>query len=405
MKRPVYLELYDLILSEMEQKGVKFSEQVLGPLLWIRAEVKPGELRSPVTPSDAKKLLQAGFRIAVEKSDSRCFSDDEFRSLGCDMVEAGSWVSAPHSAIIFGLKELPDFTDGGKSGPVVPGAKCYEFGLKHRHVYFAHCFKNQFGCEKLLARFAEGGGFLWDLEFLTDDRNCRVAAFGRSAGIVGMALGVMAYAVKKLGQQMPSISSFSSSDDLAAFVKEKLHQVKSPESITIIGALGRCGRGAAYMANLLGLSHAIKSWDLAETNAGGPFPVLLDSDIIVNCICLGDKQIAPFVTKELLLSNPNCRLEVLADVSCDYPNPNNPFPVYAKGTTLTKPVLEIELGGNKSLHVVSIDHLPTVIPRESSSEFSQDILPYLYHLFEPESSPVFKKAGSLFSEKLSQVVV
>lgn len=34
-----------------------------------------------------------------------------------------------------------------------------------------------------------GGGFLWDLEFLTDDRGRRVAAFGRSAGVVGMALG------------------------------------------------------------------------------------------------------------------------------------------------------------------------------------------------------------------------
>src|SRR2546421_9651311 len=47
--------------------------------------------------------------------------------------------------------------------------------LKHVHVQFAHCYKQQAGWEKVLARFARGNGVLLDLEFLTDSSGRRVA--------------------------------------------------------------------------------------------------------------------------------------------------------------------------------------------------------------------------------------
>src|SRR5271170_4199288 len=47
--------------------------------------------------------------------------------------------------------------------------------LKHVHVQFAHCYKQQAGWEKVLGRFARGNGVLLDLEFLTDSNGRRVA--------------------------------------------------------------------------------------------------------------------------------------------------------------------------------------------------------------------------------------
>src|SRR5271163_1577392 len=47
--------------------------------------------------------------------------------------------------------------------------------LKHVHVQFAHCYKQQRGWEKVLARFSRGNGVLLDLEFLTDSSGRRVA--------------------------------------------------------------------------------------------------------------------------------------------------------------------------------------------------------------------------------------
>jgi hypothetical protein len=48
--------------------------------------------------------------------------------------------------------------------------------LKHVHIQFAYCYKQQGGWQKVLSRFPLGGGTLLDLEFLTDDRGRRVAA-------------------------------------------------------------------------------------------------------------------------------------------------------------------------------------------------------------------------------------
>jgi hypothetical protein len=48
------------------------------PHLWLRAETKPMEHRAALTPATAKKLLDAGFRITVEKSSQRIFDDKEY---------------------------------------------------------------------------------------------------------------------------------------------------------------------------------------------------------------------------------------------------------------------------------------------------------------------------------------
>jgi hypothetical protein len=70
--------------------------------------------------------------------------------------------------------------------------------------------------------------------------------------------------------------------------------------VLVIGALGRCGTGACDLAVQVGLpeDHIVR-WDMAETAAGGPFPQLLDVDILVNCIYLSQK-IPPFITIDML---------------------------------------------------------------------------------------------------------
>lgn len=58
----------------------------------------------------------------------------------------------------------------------------------------------------------------------------------------------------------------------------------------VIGALGRCGRGALEIAYKLGIpKSSIAEWDLEETKAGGPFDEILNNDILVNCILLTEE--------------------------------------------------------------------------------------------------------------------
>lgn len=151
------------------------------PTLHARAEGRPFEHRSCLTPTTAKKLLDAGYPVLVERSPTdpnyeRIFKDAEFEQAGATLVDTNSWESAPEDRIIVGLKELPE-----EDSP-----------LKHTFVHFAHCYKEQGGWEQVLARFPRGGGTLYDLEFLQDSTGRRVAAFGYHAGFVGAAIAIKA---------------------------------------------------------------------------------------------------------------------------------------------------------------------------------------------------------------------
>ena len=50
------------------------------PSLWLRCEKKEFERRAALTPTTAKKLIDAGFRIYVERDDQRIFDDAEYEA-------------------------------------------------------------------------------------------------------------------------------------------------------------------------------------------------------------------------------------------------------------------------------------------------------------------------------------
>jgi saccharopine dehydrogenase (NAD+, L-lysine-forming) len=356
---------------------------------WLRHETKPNEARTALLPEHVKTLLAAGHKVTVEHSPVRCAPDNEYEKVGATMVPANSWKTAPKDSVIMGLKELPE-----EDTPLV-----------HRHIFFAHCFKGQAGAKELLIRFKKGGAELFDLEFLNDASGRRVAAFGRAAGTVGMALGLLNWAYQQLrpGNEKPmepQLTTYNSYEDLVKQVKSVLDEAKaktgaSPKSI-VIGALGRCGSGSCWFAESCGLGGAahLSRWDLAETKKGGPFQEILDHDIFINDIYLMS-HIPPFLTKDLT-EQPR-KLSVVVDVSCDATNPFNPVPIYSKITDFDEPAVRVARG----LDVIAIDHLPSLVPRESSKEFVDSLLP---HLLQFPNSPVWSGALKLFNDKVVAVV-
>ena len=373
---PITPNLYEPIMAELAELNISYDEQTRVEKkrhLWLRDEVKPGERRAAITPVVAKKLIDEGqFFITVEKSTTRCYPDSDYVSAGCVMAEAGSWPKAPADAIIVGLKELP--ADGS--------------ALTHAHVFFCHAFKNQAGWQEELARFTRGGGSLYDMEYLTFPNGRRVAAFGRAAGLAGAAVAAKAWALKQDGKTMGTLSAWNNQLHMIADVKGSLGD-RTPTAL-VLGALGRSGRGAVDVLEALGCK--VTKWDMAETSKGGPFPELLQHDIVVNCILLLEK-IPQFITNEMIAS-PG-KMSVICDVSCDTSNPENPLPFLNKGTTLDAPILEI----NDKVWGITIDHLPTLVPVESSEGFSNDLLP---HFLTIPSGAVWSKALKIFQEKSAQ---
>lgn len=97
---------------------------------------------------------------------------------------------------------------------------------------------------------------------------------------------------------------------------------------------------------------------------------------------------------------------MVCDVSCDTTNPHNPIPIYDVNTTFDKPTVPVKLlpGSNDlPLSVISIDHLPSLLPREASEAFSSALLPSLLELKDWKHARVWKAAEKLFQEKCASL--
>jgi saccharopine dehydrogenase (NAD+, L-lysine-forming) len=316
--------------------------------LWLRHEVRSTERRTPIVPSDARRLVDSGVTLTVEESPQRIFPIEQYEAVGCGVAPAGSWASrAPEDAVVVGLKELPD----------QPAA------LPHRHVFFGHAYKGQPGAADLLHRFAAGGGALLDLEYLVDDHGRRLAAFGYWAGYLGAALAVLQHRGRPAAPLTPT-----SQEELETL----LRPVAGDEEFTalVIGALGRSGRGARVALRAAGVEPTC--WDIDETR-NLDRPALLAHDVLVNCV-LATTPIPPFV-READLDDPARRLRTLSDVTCDVGSPLNVLPVYDRTTEWAEPVRRLHK--EPPLDLIAIDNLPSLLPEESSVGFSGSLLPLL----------------------------
>jgi saccharopine dehydrogenase (NAD+, L-lysine-forming) len=354
--------------------------------IWLRAETKPYEQRTALSPKGAKALIDAGFKVTVECSSQNIFDDELYQQINAQLVPQGTWIDAPKDAIILGLKELPEDN----------------FPLIHQHIYFAHAYKEQSGWQALLSRFKQGEGQLFDLEFLVDADQRRVAAFGYWAGFAGAALSVLSWANQQLNIDPPlkNISAYQDKQqllgDLDKLISEVLNQSEklslSKPKLLVIGAKGRSGKGAVDLAKALSIE--VLEWDLAETKKGGPFEEIIQADIFINCVLI-NQDLPPFITKELI-NNEARKLSVIVDVSCDPYGSYNPLPIYHQCTTFETPCIRID--STKVLDLIAIDHLPSLLPKESSEDYGEQLLTHLLTL-DDKSQGVWPSALALFNSK------
>ena len=166
---------------------------------------------------------------------------------------------------------------------------------------------------------------------------------------------------------------------------------------------GHPGRRTCLCLDVTRTKCNLQKWDLPETSAKpGPYQEIIESDVFVNCIYLSAK-IPPFIDPASL-STPDRKLTVVCDVSCDTTNPHNPIPIYDVNTTFSEPTVPVKLGKGANdlpLSMISIDHLPSLLPRESSEAFSAALLPSLLQLNDWKNVRVWQQAEKLFKEKCS----
>jgi saccharopine dehydrogenase (NAD+, L-lysine forming) len=311
--------------------------------IFVRAETFPNEYRAPLVPQDIQRLLQAGIQVYIQKSPNRFFSDSLYADISGCIVTEHSWTHPDYKGCcILGIKELNEL----------------EKLNGHTHVYFSHALKGQVGSEQILRAFSTSKSQLYDFEYFTGDGGSRLIAFGWYAGVVGAALGLQEYALRKNGNHsLEKLTPWSSLEDLFSSIPT----VGQPK-IAVVGAKGRCGQGVCYVLTTLGLVYTIF---LKEDSIQG----LEEFDIVYNCILLDESYTNVWFSEKTQVCHPF----IVVDISCDYSKSNNPIQLYKKATTWEAPVVRPEA----NVSVLAIENLPSLLPKESSTHFSECLVPLL----------------------------
>lgn len=347
---------------------------------WLREETKSNEFRRALTPDSCEQLIAAGHTVVVEDWKDSIIPTEDYKAVGCEIVAAGSWIDSDLQNIIVGLKALPENIES----------------FKHTHIFFAHVYKEQDGWREIMQKFQKGGGRIIDLEFMLDENNKRVCAFGYWAGFVGAGLGALFSKTddhNKAKQALNKSKRFKDKEEFLDFIKR--HSKVSVAEAIVIGANGRSGSGALDCLKELGWN--VTGWDKIDTSRGGPFPEILSFDLFVNCV-LAMSKMPPFITKDLL-KEPR-KLNMISDVSCDPDSDCNMIPIYTEATKIDDPVIDIE-GLGEQLGLIAIDNLPSILPKESSFDFSSQLVSHLLD-FSDDVTPI-KKSLEFFTQTMSEI--
>ena len=119
----------------------------------------------------------------------------------------------------------------------------------------------------------------------------------------------------------------------------------------------------------------VTKWDIAETQSGGPFPEVLQHDILLNCILA--RPGCPVFVPASAKTSPR-KLTVIGDIACDPASDFSPIKVYTQVTDWQEPALRVHAA--PPLDVTAIDNLPSLLPLESSEDYAAQLLPSLLTL-------------------------
>jgi len=349
----------------------------------IREEKNPPDSRVPLTPKQVRKLLDKGYNIEVQRSPNRCYNDKEYEDLGITMIE-----QVTDHDFLLGVKEVPVEN-------IVEG-KTY--------FMFSHTIKEQPYNAKLLRKVIDQNSTLVDYEVLVDEREKRVIAFGKFAGMVGAHNALYTYGERTGEFSLPRMNSLI---DYAAAKKIYTETALPSVKIALTGT-GRVSNGAALVLEDMGIKkvspedYVTKTYDYpvyaqlgslyyAKRKDGMAFdniqhfydnPAKYESDfhhfightdIMINGI-YWDPLAPAFFTLDQM-KDPDFSIKVIADVTCDIA-PEASIPSTVKPSTIADPVYGFDPQTNKEIDaysggidVMAIDNLPNELPRDASEAF------------------------------------
>ena len=366
----------------------------------IIRESRNDENRTPLVPEHIKKYKESNPNInfIIQPSNSRCFSDEEYELCGAKINE-----NLNECSIIFGVKEIdPNILINNRT-----------------YLFFSHTFKinkQQKNIEKhkkdLLLSILNKKITLIDYENIRGKNGTRCLGFGRFAGIVG-CYNTLNLLLKVLGKQ--SLASAYKINDYERLVLN-LKNLYFPKTKILVTGDGRVAKGVIELLNLTNIKAVSKkdflekkfdqpifcnleTKDYVTNNSSTNFNLehfidnpqdysssalqyLKETDILISAHYWDPSSPKIFENEDLkVLQN----LKIVGDITCDI---NGSVPTTIRSTTIEEPNYWIERytlkeidENNDGIAVMAVDNLPSELPRDSSTEFSEgiikEVLPFL----------------------------
>jgi hypothetical protein len=300
--------------------------------------------------------------------------------------------------VLFGVKEIP-------VDALIPNKK---------YFFFSHTIKKQPYNRKLLQAILEKNIELYDHETIVDANFRRLIGFGRYAGIVGAYNGFRGFGIKFDLFNLPKAETLKSQADLLARLKRQT----LPNLKIVVTGFGKVGMGIKEMLDGMKIkevgvddflnknfsSPVYTQIDVLDYNKRLDGKVLNNKDFYQNpqeytsnferFTKVSDMFIAghfhgngaPDILTNEMLNASDCKIKVVADVSCDVAGP---IACTLKASTIADPFFgylpfenkEVPYTHPGSILVMSVDNLPCELPKDASQGFGEMFMQHVIPAF------------------------
>ncbi|MFQ6600096.1 NAD(P)-dependent oxidoreductase [Flavobacterium sp. C3NV] len=383
----------------------------------IKERKNPPDRRVVFSPNELAKLKQTYHDavVEVESSDIRIFSDVQYKSMGITVTDDVSG-----SDVLFGVKEVPVES-------LIPN-KAYFF--------FSHTIKKQPYNQKLLKAILEKNIDLYDHETIVDDQNRRLIGFGKYAGMVGVYNGIRAFGIKFELFKLPKAETLAGKDALIAHLK----RLNLPALKFVITGTGKVGSGAKEILDAIKVKEITVENYLTKNYAQ---PVYVQLDVLEynkridgvekdfnDFVAHPDEYVsdfekftkvtdiyfaghfyatgAPMILSREMLNASDCKLKVVADISCDV---KGPIACTLRSSTIEEPIYgyfpledkEVEVFHPAAVVVMAVDNLPCEIPKDASEGFGEQFMEHVIPaFFNGDKDGILQRAKITENGKLTE---
>ncbi|QWX84369.1 alanine dehydrogenase [Cellulophaga sp. HaHaR_3_176] len=354
----------------------------------IRERKNPPDKRVVLSPKACNKLITThkNAEVFIEPSPIRTFADAEYEDKGLSISS-----NMEDCDVLIGVKEVP----------------IANLIANKKYFFFSHTIKKQPYNRDLLNAILDKNIELYDHEVITNEKEQRLVAFGRYAGIVGAYNGFRAYGLKFNIYDLPKAEALK---DQQALIDE-LNKIELPPIKILLTGKGRVGNGAKEMVDAMQIKKVTVADYLTES-FNEPVYCQIDAseynkrkdgvrgnkaDFFANpeeyktnflrFTKVTDFYIAghfygngaPYLYTREDAKHPDFKIKVVADVSCDI---DGPVASTIKPSTIADPIYgydpetekEIDYKNEKAIAVMAVDNLPCELPRDASIGFGDAFL-------------------------------